>query len=139
MHIPTINGGDGRMKIRMMLAAFFLLLLSGCSIEDPVEADQTIAAVQVQFINPDEFKKKEIPLEVEVTQDKKPVEDASFVRFEIWRDGERKDSRMIDAKHIGEGHYTAQATVKKKGVYYVYAHTEAHGLHIMPKQKIEVQ
>lgn len=128
------------MKIRMMLAAFFLLLLSGCSIEEnPVEADQTIAAVQVQFINPDEFKKKEIPLEVEVTQDKKPVEDASFVRFEIWRDGERKDSRIIDAKHIGEGRYTAQATVKKKGVYYVYAHTEAHGLHVMPKQKIEVQ
>lgn len=128
------------MKIRIMLAAFFVLFLAGCSAEeDLVEADQTIAAVHVQFINPDKFKEKEIPLEVEVTQDEKPVEDASFVRFEIWRDGERKDSRMIDAKHIGEGRYTAQATVKNKGIYYVYAHTEAHGLHIMPKQKIEVQ
>lgn len=128
------------MKSWMFGIVLMIVMLAGCSAETvSSEKNQTIATVNVQFINKEKFTTKEIPLEVSVTQQNKPIEDATFVRFEIWPDGQRQNSRMIDAEHIGNGHYIAKTKVQENGVYYIYAHTEANGLHVMPKQKITVQ
>ena len=43
---------------------------------------------------------------------------------------------MIDGKLEQDGVYKATTTFDHDGVYYMYAHTTANGVHNMPKQQI---
>lgn len=47
-------------------------------------------------------------------------------------------STKIEGKLDADGVYKAETTFDHDGVYYMYAHTTARGLHIMPKQQIIV-
>jgi len=45
---------------------------------------------------------------------------------------------MIDGEFTEDGVYTAEYTFDHDGVYYMYAHTTARGMHVMPKQQFIV-
>lgn len=79
-----------------------------------------------------------IQLASRVTQGDEAVEDAEEVKFEVWESGLREDGQMLEGKHTEDGIYAADYTFDHDGVYYMYTHTTARGLHVMPKQQLVV-
>lgn len=121
------------------------MLLAGCNSnleksevetnEEPVDVSEL--EVKVDILTPDQVKVGEpVELAAHVTQNNENVEDADSVQFEVWESGKREDGKMIDAEHAGDGVYKAEFTFNHDGVYYMYAHTTARGLHVMPKKQI---
>jgi len=69
---------------------------------------------------------------VTVTQDGKPVDDASEVKFEWWRDGQ-EPHEMLPATFQKDGLYIAKQTISQPGSYFVYYHVTARDFHTMKK------
>lgn len=120
------------------------VLLFGCSNESdidtnegPIDADSLM--VDVEILTPEEVAVNEpIELAAKVTQNNEPVDDAEIVQFEVWESGYRDKGQLIDGELQGDGVYNAEITFDQEGVYYMFAHTTARGLHVMPKQQIVV-
>lgn len=136
----TINGGLIMRKWMFSLVAVPALLF-GCN-EEP-EVDTMDSGVMPQEVNveiqtPETLNANEsIDLVAKVTQGGESVDDGS-VEFEVWESGLRDQGHMIDSKLDKDGVYKAQFTFEHDGVYYMFAHTNARGLHVMPKKKIVV-
>ena len=81
---------------------------------------------------------KDVDLIAHVTQGGKDVNDADEVKFEVWQSGYREEGNIMEGKLDKDGIYKATTKFDQDGVYYMYAHTTARGLHTMPKQKIIV-
>ncbi|WP_042476634.1 FixH family protein [Bacillus ndiopicus] len=80
---------------------------------------------------------EEIDLIAYVTQGEEAVDDAS-VQFEVWESGLKDEGHMIDGELDKDGVYKAKFKFEHDGVYYMFAHTTARSLHVMPKQQIIV-
>lgn len=117
-------------------------LLVGCGEETVIDTNEGIVdiselEVKVEVLTPSEVPVGEtVELSAHVTQNKQNVEDAMAVEFEVWESGYRDKAVIIDAEHEGDGVYKAEFTFDHDGVYYMYAHTTARGLHVMPKHEI---
>ncbi|MEK4284136.1 MULTISPECIES: FixH family protein [Ureibacillus] len=119
------------------------MLMIGCSSNEPEvdtneePIDVSDLEVKVEILTPTEVKVGEpVELAAHVTQNNENVEDADEVKFEVWESGLRDHGTMITGEHVGDGVYKAEYTFDHDGVYYMYAHTTARGLHVMPKQQI---
>lgn len=115
-----------------------LIVLSGCnSKEAKVDANNvpnSMVEVKVKYLTPEKNPNDQpLHLKVEVTQGDEKVEDVSLIQFEVWQGEERTNSVMVDGKQTAKGIYEADVEVKNDAMYSVYAHTEARGLHVMPK------
>lgn len=105
--------------------------------DEPIDVEAL--EVKVNILTPQTAAVNEsIELAAHVTQNNENVDDADSVQFEVWESGYRDDGQMLDGKLEGEGVYKAEITFDHDGVYYMYAHTTARGLHVMPKQQIIV-
>ncbi|MEB2280648.1 FixH family protein [Lysinibacillus xylanilyticus] len=114
-------------------------LLVGCGEkkEPAVLPEPEVAPIpEVEILTPKEVAINEtIDLAAQVVQGGKKVDDA-VVQFEVWESGKRDQGQMIDGKLEKDGVYKATTTFDHDGVYYMYAHTTANGVHSMPKQQI---
>lgn len=117
------------------------LLLAACSQseEDNVQSNEIPKVVEVTInINPEKAKiNKEVEIQAMVTQGNEAVTDADDVKFEIWKEGEEKHEK-IEATHKGDGIYAINKTFSENGIYHIIAHTNARGMHTMPKIQITV-
>ncbi|WP_082235034.1 FixH family protein [Halobacillus massiliensis] len=132
-----------------MRKVIFLLIisivLSACGTTENEEKNETIA--EDELFNPEvEVKFEEEPLPVGeeaavqavVTSNDTVIEDADYVKFEIWNDADGQDSsETIEAEHTGNGVYEISYSFEKPGNYQVIAHTQARNIHTMPQ--VEVQ
>lgn len=119
------------------------VLLFGCGGEEP-EVDTLDSGVMPMeivvepqtpaLLNANEM----VQLAARVTQNNEAVDDAEEVKFEVWESGFRDKAQMVDGKLSENGIYTAEYTFDHEGVYFMFSHTTARGLHAMPKQKIIV-
>ncbi|MGA9288367.1 MAG: FixH family protein [Anaerobacillus sp.] len=73
-----------------------------------------------------------------VTQDDEKVDDADEVMFEVWKEGAKDDSEMIEASNDGDGVYSAEKTIDENGKYFVQSHVTARDLHTMPKNEVMI-
>ena len=114
-------------------------LLVGCAEKDVPEVsgqEEDIQLPEVTILTPTEVTLNEpIELAAHVTQGKKNIDDAT-VEFEVWESGKREDSQMVEGKLDQDGVYKASTTFDHDGVYFMYAHTTANSIHIMPKQQV---
>ncbi|MEG0383473.1 MAG: FixH family protein [Solibacillus sp.] len=119
------------------------VLLFGCGGEEPEvdTLDNGVMPVEVvveiqtaEHLNVNET----IQLAARVTQGDEAVDDAEEVKFEVWESGLREDGQMLNGKLIEDGIYAIDHTFDHDGVYYMFAHTTARGLHVMPKQQLVV-
>lgn len=93
--------------------------------------------LEVDFDVPEEAEAGDtVSLEATVTYGDEPVEDASDMDFEVYEIGEKENSDMIEGEGGEDGTYTADYTFEDDGVYEMYAHTTAEGMHTMPKEQI---
>ena len=130
------------MKKKVLFICFILLigLLAACgNKEKDSNTEEELPMLEVEFDVPETADPGEtVKLTADVTYDNKPVEDATEVLFEIWETGHEKDSEKIEAKNEGDGTYTLEYTFETDGIYEMYAHTTAEGMHTMPKKQIIV-
>ena len=131
------------MKKLFLTLAMAAVLAVGCGAED--DAVDTLGSgevpveIIVEVLTPEKLNVGEATtLEVKVTQGGEAVNDADSVDFEVWESGLRDEGTMIDGEFTEDGVYTAEYTFDHDGVYYMYAHTTARGMHVMPKQQFIV-
>ncbi|WP_332648582.1 FixH family protein [Lysinibacillus sp. 54212] len=128
------------MKKWLLSLAATAVIAVGCTQEPEVD---TVGAVPeeiiVEILTPTETNANEtLSLEAHVTQGGENVNDVDSVQFEIWESGLREEGQMLDGELTKDGVYKADVVLDRDGVYYMYAHTTARGLHVMPKHKIVV-
>ncbi|KOS71637.1 hypothetical protein AEA09_01210 [Lysinibacillus contaminans] len=114
-------------------------LLVGCGEkEEPVASsqDEELQIPEVEILTPKEVTVNEkIELVAHVIQGEKNIDDAS-IEFEVWESGKRDEGQMLEGVLDKEGVYKADVTFEHDGVYFMYAHTTANSIHVMPKQQI---
>lgn len=127
-----------------MIAIFMSsILLAGCGEttqkNNADKQDEVPTAIDAVLDIPEKGKlEEEIALAVTVTQGKDFVEDANEVEFEIWKDGQKNASEMIEAKHTEKGKYVANYTFPEDGIYNVQSHVTARDMHTMPNKSIQI-
>ena len=131
------------MKKLFLTLAMAAVLAVGCGAEDDsvdtLSNGEVPVEIIVEVLTPEKLNVGEATtLEVKVTQGGEVVNDADSVDFEVWESGLRDEGTMIDGEFTEDGVYTAEYTFDHDGVYYMYAHTTARGMHVMPKQQFIV-
>lgn len=119
------------------------ILLFGCGkdpVVDTLDSGENIpVAIEVEIINELALPANtEVELAARVTQGGKFVEDADEVLFEVWASGKRDESIMLEGTLKEDGIYAAQHIFPQDDVYYMFAHTTARGMHMMPKIELVV-
>ncbi|UTR14055.1 FixH family protein [Salipaludibacillus sp. LMS25] len=143
-----IKWGEEMKRVMTSLVVIGLAgLLTACG---QGEADNSSGAVDVNDVNlepleaeiniPDTAEAgEEVVLQALVLQGDEQVDDASEVIFEVWLDGEKAESEMIEADLPGEeGIYEVTYEFSQNGVYMVQPHVTARGSHVMPVEDITV-
>lgn len=126
------------MQRRFLLVIFvaFFSILSACSEKDELDG---LKMLDVKFDVPETAEVNEtITLQATVTYGDDPVTDPRQMEFEVWERGQRDDGEYIEAENHGDGTYTTEVTFDHDGIFEMYAHTTAHGLHTMPFREIIV-
>lgn len=128
---------------KWMWSLVAVLMLVGCQEEpvvDTLDSGKNIpVAVEVEAVNIEGLvPATEQELAVRVTQGGEAVDDADAVTFEVWESGKRDASVMLDGEWMRDGVYSVKHTFAQDGVYYMYAHTTARGMHVMPKIELIV-
>ena len=134
--------GDLTMKKWFYSLVAVPFLLVGCGEDPEVETLDTAempAIVDVHIQTAEQLNAGEtIQLAARVTQDEEAVNDAKEVKFEVWESGLRDEGEMLDGELTEDGIYVADYKFDHDGVYYMFAHTTARGMHVMPKQELIV-
>lgn len=129
---------------KVVLATMLALSLAACAseAETPIDTNdvvEEIVEVKVEILTPEQVEANvPVKLEAKLTQGDEIVNDADNVKFEVWQSGMRDSGTMIDGEFKGDGIFSAETTFTEDGVYYMFAHTNARGMHVMPKQQITV-
>lgn len=115
-------------------------LLAACSEPAAISSSQTaqMEMIDVTFLIPATLPVGPATLSVALTQEDDIVDDADSVVFEVWAAGNATEAEHINAIYTTDGIYEAAYTFKEEGIYYMFAHTTARGLHVMPKQQMIV-
>jgi len=73
-----------------------------------------------------------------VTYGDRKVDDADEVVYEVWEEGKKSESTMIESENEGDGVYTASTTFKQDGLYHIQVHVTAEDQHTMPTEDVTV-
>ncbi|MCF6409431.1 FixH family protein [Pseudalkalibacillus salsuginis] len=99
----------------------------------------SVKPLEVDLQGSDHLRKNETGhFEAIVTQGNEQVNDADEVEFEIWKDGSKKESIMLEAKNEGKGVYSVEYAFEEEGEYVVQSHVTARDMHTMPTKKVIV-
>lgn len=105
---------------------------------DSEQADE-LKMVEVDFELPEVADvDEEVELKATVTYGDDKVTEADQMDFEYWEESNRDDSTFVEGENNGDGTYTAEVSFEEDGVYEIYAHTTAEGIHTMPKKSITI-
>ncbi len=97
------------------------------------DPDASPSSPEVKLTLPEDAKAgKEVSIQITVTHEGEPVNDADEVQFEIWEKGAPEDEHeMIDAEKTGDGVYSVKKTFQDPGEYKMMYHVTARGSHVM--------
>lgn len=133
------------MKKYMWLSIIGLVLATmvACSNDDKEESevpaeDEVILPIEAALTVTEQVEVNEkVTMEAVITMGDEKLEDASVV-YEVWEEGNKEESEMIDSTNEKEGLYTAETTFDRDGTYHVQVHVDAKGQHTMPKTVVTV-
>ncbi|WP_186580873.1 FixH family protein [Aquibacillus kalidii] len=128
----------------ILLLILTISLLSACGQAEDNHSDggqdeEALASIEAQLHAPETAEiGAETSVKVTVTQADSFVDDADEVMFEVWKDGLKEESEMIESEFKGDGVYVLHTTFDQPGTYTVQSHVTARGMHTMPKAEILV-
>lgn len=79
-----------------------------------------------------------VKMEALVTYGDEKVSDADKVVYEVWEEGKKDDSVMIDSVNEKDGTYTAETSFDHDGLFHVQVHVDARNLHTMPVKQVTI-
>ncbi|WP_176223910.1 FixH family protein [Thalassobacillus devorans] len=132
------------MRKSLFLLGFFItaIVLTACGGDQSgnAEEEEMEPMIATEVIIPEDIQPgEEATFQAKVTQGDEAVEDADYVKFEFWAEGnEDEDNEKVEAEHQGDGVYEVSYTFPEEGVYFLYAHTQASDMHVMPKEQFTV-
>ncbi|WP_368504712.1 FixH family protein [Alkalihalophilus sp. As8PL] len=124
-----------------MITAMMVVSACGNSETDEMEMGNhdELAPLEVQLNVPEQVEVgEEVQFESIVTQGESLVDDADEVVYEVWLEGQKEASEMIEATDQEDNHYTLTHSFEEDGIYHVQTHVTARGLHTMPTSQIKV-
>lgn len=125
--------------IYSLVAVPFVLFGCGDEEVETLDTAEVPSFVDVQIQTAEQLNVGEaVQLVARVTQDEEAVNDAQEVKFEVWESGFRDEGEMLEGQLTEDGLYVTEYTFDHDGIYYMFAHTTARGMHVMPKQKLIV-
>lgn len=125
-----------RRILLFLMFATIIVLTVGCGEKDELDG---LTMLEVEFEVPETAEVNEIiELKAIVTYGDEFVTDARQMDFEVWERGKRDEGEWIEAENHGDGTYTTEVSFDHDGIFEMYAHTTARGLHTMPKREIIV-
>lgn len=133
-----------------------VLIMSGCSYTEQSGSGEMPEMIRVKLMMPDQAKvNEEVALQIKLTQEEKPVDDADHVQFQIWNEKNQPAAPSIEegmmnadeleargavkASSVGDGVYEVKHTFLEPGVYVVQAHVTSGAMHTMPRTKVTVK
>lgn len=120
------------MKIKASATLIIVLLLAACSSQ--TEEINYLDPIEVELITNDELEvNTEITTQAIISQSGSPVSNISEVIFEIWQHGNKETYSSVDGTEVGEGVYEVTWLAEEEGIYYIYYHITAAGMHRMEK------
>ncbi|MEL3973367.1 FixH family protein [Rossellomorea oryzaecorticis] len=129
-------------SLLFLLVGLLALFVSACgnSNEDnSASEEKKLEPISANLDVPEKGDKGEaVSLSTKVTQGDENVEDAHEVKYEVWKNGHKQESEMIEAKHDEGGVYKAETTFEEDGIYTVQVHVTARDMHTMPKAEIMI-
>ncbi|GKW46083.1 FixH family protein [Planococcus sp. NCCP-2050] len=128
-------------SIRLLLLLFSsLCILSACSAsEDAGDLYKKEKPLQVEVDMPESLSAETTQtVKAILKQDGKPVEDAGFVHFEIWKQDYSVRYPMEEAAEAGNGVYQMDVRFKEDGLYYLEVHAGNEGSLISPVRQFIV-
>ncbi|WP_157796481.1 FixH family protein [Bacillus sp. FJAT-45037] len=129
------------MKKIVMTAFIAAFMLAACGGEDSDQAGMTddLTPIEVELNVPTQAEAREdVLFESIVTQGDDLVEDAQEVVYEVWAEGQKESSEMIEATDQEENRYLLTHVFTEEGTYHVQTHVTARGLHRMPTSEIVI-
>lgn len=132
--------------LRLIFSTLLILTLAACGQDEENGSglqsvdDVNLDPLDAELIIPDKAELDEsVVFQALVTQGEDVVDDASEVIYEIWADGEKSVSEMIEADLPGEdGVYEVSYTFSEEKLYHVQSHVTARGSHVMPVKEIVI-
>ncbi len=128
---------------RLMVIGAFGLLLAGCGTnesnsENASASEQEVQELKVEVLTEPKGDVGEWTLEAYVSQGGEAVNDATEVKFEVFKAGQKEESVTNDYTDLHEGVYSVKHTFEEDGVYYFIPHVTARSMHTMPTQQVIV-
>lgn len=133
------------MKKRLAFILFVMVLavLSACNKDDgkketPKE-NEVPQIIEVKLEVPETADvNSRVEMKAIVTQGNEKVTDADEVKFEVWENGKKDDSSLIDATNNKDGTYIAETSFDQDGEFTIQVHVTARGMHTMPQTNVKV-
>ncbi|WP_017185205.1 FixH family protein [Alkalibacillus haloalkaliphilus] len=129
-------------KWLLALVTVMLVTVAACGGQDEETTEEqevdSLAPLEVEVLMDEQIDTGENMLSTRVTQDGQPVEDASEVMFEVWQEGQKESSDMIEGNHVEDGLYEVSYTFEEEGVFYLVPHVTARDQHHMPQHDLVV-
>lgn len=104
----------------MLGMILMLTLLSACGNSAANSGKGEVPELlEVKLTGPEQVEKNEsVIVKAAVTYGDTPVDDADDVQFEVWKDGDKDNSKMIQPKKENKGLYELHTAFKKDGILY---------------------
>lgn len=129
-------------RFGMMFSLVGLFVLGACGTDEAAnsaEPVQSMEPVEAELNVPATAEQDEtVTLAVRVTQEGEAVDDADEIKFEIWKNGAKEESEMVEAALTEDGVYEAETTFSEEVVYTVQVHVTARSMHTMPTTNVTV-
>ncbi|WP_017727139.1 FixH family protein [Halalkalibacterium ligniniphilum] len=126
----------------MTFVASFIVMTACGPNEEGQEGNEIVdelTPIEVELSVPEKAEVGEtVTFSSTVTQGDDLVDDANEVVYEIWLEGQKEQSEMIEADTQEENVYLLNYLFEKAGLYHVQTHVTARGLHRMPTANIQV-
>lgn len=133
-----------RIVLKLISVSAAVIILTGCGNSEgnggpSSEEMDSLEPIEVEINMAEKAEaREEIEIGAYVTQAEQPVTDAREVSFEIWKEGEKKDSEQILVEEPVEDKYSIAYTFDEEGVFHVTAHVTARNMHRMPTEEITI-
>ncbi|WP_252502537.1 FixH family protein [Sporosarcina sp. Marseille-Q4943] len=129
------------MKKRYKLLGLLISLgiLSACGKEVDDGSAVEVLPLEVELTVPEKAEVGDtVNMEALVTYGDEKVADADKVVYEVWEDGKKDDSVVIDSVNEKDGTYTAETSFDHDGLFHIQVHVDAKNLHTMPVKQVTI-